>query len=196
MREISPAQNDPNCLKYLLAYPEQMGFIRKVRKEKEERKRPFPSKSLIDKSSIMTSSKRAKLLDKVASLVDENLTGRSDMCRQFALLLSLALNYLNIDAKLTQGKSQYFKGNKKIFEWEHAWVRAGKEVIDGNIDSCSENPQFPNEINIHPFWGKISETPQDRFFKKTKSTFEFRDDDVENIWWIDLKQWLDSNFIK
>lgn len=197
MREISPAQNDPDCSKYLTEFPEQESVINKIRKEKQDGRRPLPSQALIDKSLLLTAEQRIKLLDKVAVLVDENLTGRSDMCLQFALLLVLALKYLSIDARMVQGRAIYFQGNKKIFEWEHAWVRIGKEVIDGNIDSsCLENPVFLSGITIFPFWGTISDTPKDRFLKEIKSMPEFFSNDVENIWWIDLKQWLDKNFIK
>lgn len=86
-REISPAKN-VSCEEYIELQPLNIKMeIERIRKEKGKRIRPLPSLTLIDSSKYLTATKRKALLDKIANLVDENLTGRSDMCRQFTNLL-------------------------------------------------------------------------------------------------------------
>jgi len=50
------------------------------------------------------------------------------------------------------------KGNE-IFRWKHAWVRLGDEVVDGNVDSISENPLVPSSVRVAPYWGPIQGMP-------------------------------------
>ena len=171
MREISPAENlsVDECLKLL---PEDhLEIVHRIREQKIAGNRPKPSASLLDRSLVLTETQRRSILDKVASLVDENLGGRSEMCKQFAELLTRALNHLNISARAVCGKAIYYdKNGSKIFEWDHAWTRIGKEVIDGNVDSLYENPEIPPSVNaalkIVPYWGPVKETPPDRMLRE------------------------------
>jgi hypothetical protein len=100
MREISPAVNVSSDEFFRSLNGEIQKLVEKIRMEKTEQSRLKPSSSLIDKSELMTAAERKMLLDKVAELVDENLTGRSDMCRQFADLLQRALTYLAFSSEL------------------------------------------------------------------------------------------------
>jgi hypothetical protein len=141
---------------------------------------------------MLTLGKRAALLDKVADLVDENVAGRSDMCLQFAALLNLAFQHLGFDSRAVSGTAIYLspKG-KRIFTWHHAWVRVGREVIDGNTDSLSENIMVPNGLQAAPYWGPIEDIPgrtlqQDGYVEA--------DTDVSDVWWPDLKDWLEKDF--
>lgn len=165
-----------------------------IRKQKIKGLRPKPSTCLIDKSNLLDKLKRSMILDKIANLVDENLFGRSEMCIQFADLLQRTLVYLQIDAKPIIGKAIYYLDRKEIFQWEHAWVQTDNEIIDGNIDSTFENPFVPKELNLKPYWGSVANIPNDRKFQKDSSlVFPYDDDDVKNIWWPELKNWLNKN---
>lgn len=166
-------------------------IIDKIRKEKSEGLRPLPSKCLIDKSKVLTSTLRSDLLDRVAILVDENLSGRSDMCIQFASLLELSLHQLKLNARAVIGEAKYFnESGNIIFSWKHAWLRIDDEVIDGNVDILFENPCFPKEINIKPYWGPIKQTPSDRKLIEDKSNSIIYDEDVKKVWWPELFEWL------
>ncbi len=165
--------------------PEMKEIVFKIRDEKNNKSRPLPSVVLLENSDILTSGKRKKLIDKIAMLVDENLTGRSDMCQQFSMLLSKSLNILGIYAKSINGKATYNNG----FSWQHFWVETKDEIIDANVDILHENPMFPREIKINPYWGKKTTLPKDRKLK-SKKTKTPPDSDVSNIWWPELKLWL------
>ena len=92
MREISPAENMSADEFLQVANPMQQDIVNVIRKQKLSGVRKLPSKSLIDESSVLNVNFRNDLVDKIASLVDENLFGRSEMCQQFSMLLELSLN--------------------------------------------------------------------------------------------------------
>jgi hypothetical protein len=191
-REISPAVN-ATANEFLSKMPSKFqGVVATIRAEKEDGKRLMPSASLIDKSAMLTPTERAGLLDYVACLVDENLVGRSEMCIQFALLVQLALSYLGIPCHAAEGEATYYSDSgDEVFRWGHAWVRSGSEVIDGNTDSLWENPMVPSTVKIAPYWGPIKGIPGRRL---TEVDTPADDPDVSNLWWSDLKAWLDSDF--
>ncbi len=155
MREISPALN-MNIQDYLKLNPDLIPFVDKIRKEKSLHTRPYPSKNFIDKGSILTPGFRKMLLDKVSELVDENLTGRSDMCQQFALLITKGLNKIGLSSLSVAGTAIYYDEGKEIFRWDHTWVVAGEEVIDGNVDILYENPLVPKNVCVYPYWGGLN----------------------------------------
>jgi hypothetical protein len=87
----------------------------------------------------------------------------------------------------------YFGDNgKEIFRWNHAWVRVGEEVIDGNVDSICENPLVPNLVHVAPYWGPITEVPGDRRLREQHGVALPPDPDVEEIWWPALRAWVDA----
>jgi hypothetical protein len=187
MREVSPVLG-VDVEEYLEKYAndEQKAFAIKFRTLKNEGNRYKPSTQLIDKSEIKTPEFRAWLLDEIATLVDENLFGRSEMCLQFAELLTMALKYLYIDARMVLGKAIYYNGIKESFRWDHAWVRINYEIIDGNLDSIIENPRVPKSIRVAPYWGNIKEMPLDRRLQENRNIIYKSDVDVAKIWWPDL----------
>lgn len=197
MREISPFENVSieeieTCIKNLPS--ELRDLVYKIREQKRSNNRLIPSSNLVDHSEILSQVERGKLLDKVAELVDENLFGRSEMCSQFANLLNLALNHLGISSKAVLGKAVYYSSKgKELFQWEHAWVRIGREVIDGNVDSLFENPRVPKAINIKPYWGPINMTPNDRRLKENRGKTLPDDKDVSELWWPELRSWIEKN---
>lgn len=131
-------------------------------------------------------------MDKVAELVDENLSGRSDMCLQFAGLLNLALRHLGFKSHAVTGTATYLSAKgKRIFSWHHGWVRAGREVIDGNSDSIAENIMVPNSVSAVPYWGPIQDIPERRL---EQQGYVSGDPDVTGVWWPDLKDWLEKDF--
>jgi hypothetical protein len=141
---------------------------------------------------LLSGDARKRLLDKVADLVDENLFGRSEMCMQFADLLTLALTHLELEARAVLGTAIYYSGGNEIFRWSHAWVRVGHEVIDGNVDSLVENPLIPSAVHVAPFWGPITATPSDRRLREEHGKRLPPDSDVLNLWWPELRIWLDK----
>ena len=191
-REISPALHiSADEFAALMPAPFQ-GIISRIRAEKDSDSRLRPSASLIDKSEMLTHGKRAALLDKVAELVDENLAGRSEMCLQFAPLMNLALRYLGFNSYAVTGTATYFSDKgKSIFSWNHGWVRIGKEVIDGNTDSIGENVMVPKSVHADPYWGPIEDIPLRQF---EQAGYVADDPDVTDVWWPDLKDWLDKDF--
>ena len=94
MREISVALNVSVEDTFDMFPPSFRVLVEEVRRQKLAGERRMPSAVLIDRSSLFTSSVRGKLIDAVAALVDENCTGRGDMCLQFAALLNKAFEYL------------------------------------------------------------------------------------------------------
>jgi hypothetical protein len=167
-------------------------IIARIRQEKADKVRAMPSSELIDQSQTLTSARRREILDKVASLVDENLCGRSEMCLQFADLLYRALLHLNIPARPAPGDAIYFDSSgRELFRWQHAWVRIGDEVVDGNVDSIVENPVVPAAVRVRPYWGAVRTIPSDRRLREQQGARLEPDDDVLNIWWPELRVWLD-----
>ena len=192
MREISPAKNLRPDDFLGLAGPQERNLAAKIRRQKANGQRRQPSTGLIDQSVLLSVSTRQALLDAVAAKVDENLFGRAEMCMQFADLLQRALAYLGFPSRSVLGQAIYFVDRREIFRWEHAWVRVGKEVIDGNVDSLHENPRVPDCVEISPYWGPIAETPRDRRLREEHGCNLPPDDDVSNIWWPELRVWVDK----
>lgn len=115
------------------------------------------------------------------------------MCAQFADLLHRALQHLGLPARGALGTATYYdERGKRIFEWQHAWVRVGKEVIDGNVDSLYENPMVPSDVHVQPYWGPINETPNDRRLHEQGNSALPPDVDVDQIWWPELRDWIDN----
>jgi hypothetical protein len=116
------------------------------------------------------------------------------MCEQFAVLLALALSHLGIPAQAVTGEAIYYGASGAIlFRWPHTWARAGDEVIDGNVDILLENPVVPKAVTVAPYWGPISATPRDRKLRAQGGP-PAQDSDVQDIWWPELRAWLDDDF--
>lgn len=196
MREISPAIN-VSADEFLETLPPHAKFlVTEIRRHKQAGERASPSSTLLDRSSLLTNAHRGRLLDAVAALVDENLAGRSEMCLEFADLLHRALVHLKFPARPAHGWAIYFgPDGREIFRWQHAWVRIGKEVIDGNVDCLSENPMVPKTVRIAAYWGPITEVPSDRRLREEHDASLPPDGDVSNVWWPELKSWLNTEFI-
>jgi len=196
MREISPVVGVP-VDEYLKLVPQIKPLIMEIRRQKEAGGRLRPSTSLIDRSQMLTKESREKLPDKVAALVDENYAGRSEMCQQFADLLHRALTYLQFPSRAVGGTAIYYDvQGKEIFRWKHAWVRVGKEAVDGNVDCLVENPVVPKQVGIAPYWGPIAETPGDRRLREDHGAGLPEDVDVDGIWWPELKAWIDQELLR
>ena len=196
MREISVAINASVEENFDFFPPDFRAMVEEVRRQKFAGERRFPSATLIDRSTLLTAPIRAKLLDFIAGLVDENCTGRADMCAQFAALFNRALEYLQFPSRAVAGTAIYYDANgREIFRWDHAWVRVGEEVIDGNIDSTFENPRVPKAVSVRPYWGPIAETPKDRHLREHHGTGLAPDRDVDQVWWPDLKSWIDREVL-
>ena len=189
MREISPVTG--TSIETLLASsPEMRLHVERIRQQKAAGVRPLPSTSVVDKSRLLSAKDRALLLDRVAESVDENLAGRSEMCMQFADLLQRALKQLGLESRVALGAATYYSAGREVFRWSHAWVRVGREVIDGNVDSLSENPAVPKEVSVSPYWGPIDETPVDRRLRQDNALALPLDTDVNDIWWPELSTWI------
>lgn len=190
MREISPAHGI-SSEEYLRRAPEiARRTAETIRAEKATGTRPKPSTSLVEQSSLLSQKTRAELLDSVASLIDENLFGRAEMCMQFAELLTRALNFHGLPARYVAGTAMYFSNDEEVFRWRHAWVRIGDEVVDGNVDVLSENPLVPPTVRVAPYWGPIQRIPADRRLRGEPATTPPPDVDVETVWWPDLLAFL------
>src|SRR5579863_74643 len=197
MREISPATNASADEFLRMLPPQARALAAEIRRQKQTGERRKPSSTLLDRSMLMTELHRGRLLDAVAALVDENLAGRSEMCLQFADLVCRALVHLNFPARPAIGLAMYFAPNgEELFRWKHAWVRIGDEVIDGNVDSLFENPVVPKTISIAPYWGPIAQIPNDRRLRQDHGLILPPDTDVSDIWWPELKDWLDTEFLR
>jgi hypothetical protein len=192
MREISPLSgiSVDGYVKMLPA--EARRIVEEIRRQKREGTRQRPSATLIDRSAVMTKPMRDKLLDAVAALVDENYVGRAEMCLQFAALLDRALSHLKFPSRPVIGTAIYYgaKG-EEVWRWQHAWVRVGNEVIDGNVDCLVENPLVPKAVSVAPYWGPITEVPTDRRLREEHGSALRPDVDVDHIWWPELREWID-----
>lgn len=192
MREISPAVNVSVDDYIGLLPPEAKRIVEGIRRQKGEGVRQRPSATPIDRSAIMTRTMRERLIDAVAALVDENYAGRSEMCLQFAALIHRALLHLNFPSRAVVGTAIYYGGKgEEIWRWQHAWVRIGDEVIDGNVDCLAENPVVPKTVSAAPYWGPITDVPPDRRLREDHGAVMEPDVDVDSIWWPELQQWLD-----
>ena len=181
---------------YLNRVPAMRPLITEIRRQKEAGERLQPSAALVDRSQMLTPECRRKLLDKIAALVDENYAGRSEMCQQFADLLHRALTYMQFPSRGVVGTAIYYdtKG-KEVFRWNHAWVRVGKEAVDGNVDSVIENPLVPDQVRAAPYWGPITEVPAGRRLREDHGSTLPADVDVDGIWWPDLKAWINEELL-
>jgi len=163
--------------------------LRRIRNEKARGTRPRPSSRMIGDATLPTLELQARLLDKIAELVDENVFGRSEMCLQFAALLAKALTSLGITAAAKRGNARYRKPNGEWFGWNHAWIEYDNCVVDGNVDSMCENPLVDQGVDPSPFWGHRNGIPEDRQYDFASSTSWSGDEDSET-WWLRLHDWL------
>jgi hypothetical protein len=195
MREISPAVG-MSVDEYMNLAPEIRPLITEIRRQKEAGERLRPSATLVDRSRMLTQESRMKLLNKIAALVDENYAGRSEMCQQFADLLHRALTHMQIPSRGVMGTAIYCDAKgEELFRWNHAWVRVGEEVIDGNVDSLGENPLVPDEVRVAPYWGPITEVPEGRRLREDSGAALPSDVDADGIWWPELKTWIDVEIL-
>lgn len=143
----------------------------KIIEEKRTGNRKKPSQYLSIESADLSDNEIKVLLDLVGHTCDQFFPlGRSTACIYSAILLRNALRELygkNVQALV--GKAKYYddKGNQK-FEWGHGWLEYDNQIVDGNIDSLSENPKAPDDIRPKNYWGVKSSTPKDRKFEKTQ----------------------------
>jgi hypothetical protein len=176
--------------------PEIRPLIMEIRRQKEAGEGLRPSVALIDRSQMLTAESRMSLLDKIADLVDENYAGRSEMCQQFAELLHRALAYMHFPSRTVAGTAIYYNEKRDdVFRWNHAWVRVGDEVIDGNADVLAENPLVPEQVRARPYWGPITEVPEDRRLREDRGAAVPSDVDVDATWWPELRAWIDAELL-
>ena len=166
-----------------------LSLLRRIREEKARAVRPRPSAHLIGEAIRPPRELRARLLDKVADLVDENVFGRSEMCLHFATLLAKALRLQGITAESKKGRARYIKLDGQWFTWDHAWVEYDDCVVDGNVDTMRENPLVDNGVDPPPFWGRSDEIPDNRQYDFSSCVPWDGDEDVE-AWWPLLAEWL------
>ena len=74
-------------------------------------------------------------------------------------------------------------------------MRVGSEVIDGNADCLGENPVVPKTVAGAPYWGPITEVPDDRFLQQDHGLALPPDVDVNNIWWPELEKWIEIEML-
>jgi hypothetical protein len=192
MREIAPVHNLTAQEYFLRLSPEGQRKVVEIRAQKLAGTRIRPSTRLTDCSAVLSSTVRGHLLDWIADLVDENVFGRSEMCMQFAELLARSLVHLKLPARSVLGEARYYSNGREVFRWPHAWVRIGREVIDGNVDSLFENPVVPPTVTVSPYWGPIQGTPSDRHLREIRGRTAPADGDVDKIWWPELLERLVS----
>jgi hypothetical protein len=109
------------------------------------------------------------------------------MCSQFASLLRLALGELGVSARIVCGKAMYYSDDREVFRWDHVWLRIGSEIVDGNADILDENPLVPSNVRAKPFWGEVRYVPSDRRLRESNASIAPIDEDVDRIWWPELK---------
>lgn len=148
-------------------------ILRQIKQEKESGTRPLPSqKCILGKNCSIPRMIRAALLDIVANITDFNPLGRSDMCIYSAILIADALRKMGFPANIQIGKATYYNPHNKddYFTWDHGWVIMDDELIDGNVDSMTENPAIPIKSGINPlaYWGKLKDVPKNRTFSMEK----------------------------
>lgn len=197
MREVSPASYQGLTADeyFELADPLTQAFATRVRASKAAGARSFPSSKLILEGQAPQPDWRPGLLDKIASLVDEDLLGRSDMCKPFAYLLAEALKMMGVKAKAMVGQAQYQRSDGTWAVWQHAWVKIGADIlVDGNIDSMAENPTLQLAPPPAPsaYWGPRKLRPRDRRIDAGRP-LQLNDLNVHaiNTYWLpDLIAWL------
>ena len=89
-------------------------------------------------------------------------------------------------AAKTLDAAQRRLNENELFDWKHAWVPVGGELIDANVDCLSENPVVSREVDVRPYWGPISDVPKDRRFSMTTVDLP-RDDTIDGTWWPELR---------
>jgi hypothetical protein len=90
-----------------------------------------------------------------------------------------------------QSQATYYGANgDEIFPRSQVWVRIADEIIDGNVDCLAENPVVPSVVSIAPYWGPLSEVPEDGRLREMPGAVLPSDPDVEGIWWPELRQWV------
>jgi hypothetical protein len=197
-REICPAENlsvQEYLKKMKNADPPVLRILKRIREEKHQNRRLMPSSSIVGQCEYLPIETRKILLDKIASLVDENLFGRSEMCIQFAALLEFALKELGLNAQSIGGNAEYKYRDEKWFSWDHAWVIIDdRTIIDGNTDSMKENIMVPDGVSPSPYWGSISGLPDDRRY--FPSNLEVVPDSDVDMWWNDLKLFIHEIILK
>lgn len=162
--------------------------LKKVIRDKAAGKRPKPSERFIDKSELLNSDKRRAIIDIAAKYVDENITGRNDMCQQFAMVVKNLLKKEGIATKIYEGVANYYEKDLK-FNWTHFWlITENNELIDCNIDSLPENPLPPEGLEPLNYWGPTDNVPTDRKFSHEKEftdkeEIEFEKKDDETVIW-------------
>ncbi|MEO7033493.1 MAG: hypothetical protein ABI548_06430 [Polyangiaceae bacterium] len=174
---------------------EQRAFIYAIRAQKAAGTRPMPSASMLSVGDTPPLARRAALLDKVAALVDQALSGRSNMCLQCAALLQRALAALGFAATAKEGQATFKRLDGSSFAWRHAWVEISDgSTIDGNADSIRENPFVGSGCHAEAFWGPRAELPRDRSFPLGSALLpqDFNDIDVVRTWWPALQSWMRS----
>jgi hypothetical protein len=168
-------------------------ILARIQDEKQKGTRALPSSTLISIGNVPTQAERTFLVDTCACLVDQNPAGRSEMCIYFAVLIRHGLNLLGYPATVELGKARYSMAGQS-FEWDHAWVRTQSgDIVDGNIDSMTENPMIPEGIEPKPYWGPPDVLPSDREFYKMRDLPPERDDieletEVIRQWKADLER--------
>ena len=152
---------------------------------------PNPSDRLIDKSKILSSEVREKIINLSAKYVNENSfynLGRASMCLQFAILIKHMLVKENIKANIVVGQAKY-KSATESFQWKHYWIETNSgEIIDCNIDSIIFHPDSPETIHPYNYWGPLTAIPSDRIFSEKKYLTNddikaIESDDDETIIW-------------
>ena len=99
---------------------------------------------------------------------------------------------LGVDATVLVGDVSYHGAGGTSHTWHHAWVFAGDELVDGNIDSARENPMvaaFMQATPPRPYWGPRSTVPADRNFPEATSPYAGGDGNGHDneLWWRDLR---------
>jgi hypothetical protein len=61
----------------------------------------------------------------------------------------------------------------------------------GHTDSFSENIMVPNGVTAPPYWGPIEDAPARKY---EQDGYVNEDPDVDDIWWPELRDWLDKDF--
>lgn len=180
-------QQDPNIL------------YQNILNQREMDTRPLPADRLITNGEFLDIQTRKVILDLCAALVDQNWCGRSEMCIYFSCLLRYALRLLGYKAEVHVGNATYLN-SKTSFTWEHSWVIFEKDLIDGNVDTMSENPYVPLGIDPSPYWGLIEQIPVDRQFHSKRMIMVSDEmeqlDDQYITWKRKLKKYLKENHAK
>ncbi|HSI85830.1 MAG: hypothetical protein ACAI35_07075 [Candidatus Methylacidiphilales bacterium] len=198
MREVSPdvRYSVEQVLEHHASQNDK-ALVEDIRQQKLAGTRPLPSASLIDQSLQLDAATRAALIDKIAQLADESMYGRSEMGIEINTLLVHALDKLGVKSRLAVGNAMYFAEGIEIFRWPYIWVRAGKEILDVNIDVSREHPDFPKYLELKPYWGPAQFVPRDRKLHEDKMV-HYMADDLEKhtvMWWKDLDAWMKENIV-